>query len=321
MPRITVLAPVLAGLVLAAGTGAAAQDWKGTGRLEGRVTDAEGKPIANAAVKLDLSARSGGPAVKTDKNGKWAYLGLVAGEWKVDVSADGYAARQVKVSMPSEGARVPPVEVKLDKTAPKAPPPEVLQALSRAEDAYKAERYEVAIAEYEKLLALRPDLAATIHQQIGFANIRLRRYEPALTHLQKTLDADPGNVQIRAIAAQAALAGGMLARGLELLKGIDEASIKSPDLFFDIGVAFLNASHPEPAIVYFTKAITVDPRYADGYFRRALAYIQANRIAEARADLATVLTLTPDGPQADAARKTLDDLREPAPGPRPPDGR
>ena len=87
----------------------------------------------------------------------------------------------------------------------------------------------------------------------------------------------------------------MLDRGLELLKGIDEATIKSPDLFFNIGVNFLNANQPEQAITYFTKAITLDPAYADGYFRRALAYVQTNRVAEARADLGKLLELAPEG--------------------------
>jgi tetratricopeptide (TPR) repeat protein len=311
MPRISALAAalLLLAITLAPAPRISAQDWKGMGRLEGRVTDADGKAIENAAVKLDLPTRGGGPTLKTDKKGKWAYLGLVAGEWNLDVAAEGYATRQVKISLPNEGARVPAVEVKLDKAVSKGPPPEVLQALSKAEDAYKAERYEEAIAEYEKLLALRPDLATTIHQQIGFANIRLRRYEPALTHLQKVLDADPANVQIRAIAAQAALEGGMLDRGLELLKGIDEASIKSPDLFFNIGVNFLNANQPDQAIAYFTKAINVDPGYADGYFHRSLAYVQTNRIAEAKADLGKLLQLTPEGAKADAARKTLEQLK------------
>jgi len=311
MSRIAALPPalLLLALTLAAAPRGSAQDWKGMGRLEGRVTDADGKAIENAAVQLDLPARGGGPSVKTDKKGKWAYLGLVAGNWNIDVSAEGHATRQVKVSLPNEGARVPAIEVKLEKAAPKGPPPEVLLALSKAEDAYKAERYEEAIAEYERLLALRPDLAATLHQQIGFANIRLRRYEPAITHLQKVLDADPSNVQIRAIAAQAALEGGMLDRGLELLKGIDEASLKSPDVFFNIGVNFLNANQPDRAIAYFTKAIAVDPAYADGYFRRALAYIQTNRVAEAKADLLKLLELTPEGAQADAARKTLEQLK------------
>jgi tetratricopeptide (TPR) repeat protein len=296
-------------LALALAPGVSAQDWKGMGRLEGRVTGADGKAIEGASVKLDLPARGGGPALKTDKKGKWAYLGLVAGSWNIDVAADGYTARKVAVTLPNEGARVPAVEVTLEKAAPKGPPAEVLQALSKAEEAFKAERYEEAIAEYEKLLALRPDLATTIHQQIGFANIRLRRYEPALAHLQKVLDADPGNVQIRAIAAQAALEGGMLDRGLELLKGIDEATIKSPDLFFNIGVNFLNANQTEQAITYFTKAINLDPAYADGYFRRALAYVQINRVAEARADLVKLLELAPEGALADAARKALEQLK------------
>lgn len=311
MPRISPLAPalVLLAFTLASAPRVSAQDWKGVGRFEGRVTDADGKAIEGATVTLDLPARGGGPTVKTDKKGKWAYLGLVAGTWNIDVTADGYAARKVSAPLPNESARVPPIEVKLEKTAPKAPPAEVLQALSTAEEAYKAERYEEAIAEYEKLLALRPDLATTIHQQIGFANIRLRRYEPALTQLQMVLDADPANVQVRAIAAQAALEGGMLDRGLELLKGIDETTIKSPDLFFNIGVNFLNANQPEPAIAYFTKAIAVDPAYADGYFRRALAYVQTNRVAEAKADLRRLLELAPEGPQADAARKTLEQLK------------
>ena len=308
MPRTAPLALALP-LAVTLAPGVSAQDWKGMGRLEGRVTAADGKAIEGASVKLDLPARGGGPAVKTDKKGKWAYLGLVAGSWNIDVAAEGYAARKIAVTLPNEGARVPAIEVKLEKAAPKGPPAEVLQALSKAEEAFKAERYEEAIAEYEKLLALRPDLATTIHQQIGFANIRLRRYEPALAHLQKVLDADPANVQIRAIAAQAALEGGMLDRGLELLKGIDEATIKSPDLFFNIGVNFLNANQPEQAITYFTKAITLDPAYADGYFRRALAYVQTNRVAEARADLVKLLELAPEGALADAARKALEQLK------------
>jgi tetratricopeptide (TPR) repeat protein len=300
---------VLAALALAPLSPAVAQDWKGMGRLEGRVTDADGKAIEGALVKLDLPARGGGPEIKTDKKGKWAYLGLVAGAWNIDVTAAGYTSRKIAVTLPNEGARVPSIEAKLEKEAAKAPPPEVLQALSKAEEAYNAGRYEEAVSEYEKLLALRPDLATTIHQQIGFASIRLRRYEAALTHLQKVLDADPANVQIRGFMAQAAIEGGMLDRGLELLAGIDEASIKNPDLFFNIAVNLLNANQPDRAIAYFTKAIAVDPGYADGYFRRALAYIQTNRLAEARADLQKLLELTPEGAQADAARKTLEQLR------------
>ena len=54
----------------------AAQDWTGDGRLEGKVLDPDGKPVPEVVVKLNNSARGGGPTVKTNKKGQWAYLGL-----------------------------------------------------------------------------------------------------------------------------------------------------------------------------------------------------------------------------------------------------
>lgn len=298
-----------AAMLFAVVSPAAAQDWKGTGRLEGRILDPDGKPVEGATVKLDYPARGGGPTVKTDKKGRWAYLGIVAGPWNIDVEAPGFATRKGVVNLPSEGARVAPIEMRLEKARPAGPPPEVLQTLGKAEEAYKAGRHAEAIAEYQRLLALRPDLATTIHQQLGFAFIQMKDYPKALEHLRKVMEADPANAQIRAIAAQAALEGGMIDEGRKLLEGIDETTITNPDVFFNMGVNFLNANRPEDAIVYFGKAVAVDAAYADGYFRRALAYIQVNRVPEAKADLQKVIALTPEGAQADAARKALEQLK------------
>ena len=308
MPRISPVAPSVLVLAFAVAPGALAQDWTGMGRLEGRVVDASGKPVEDATVKLDHPARGGGPTVKTDKKGKWAYLGLVAGSWNLDVAAEGYATRQVKVNLPNEGARS-----RRSKSSSRRPRPRVRRPRScrHSPRPRRPTRPSVTRKQSPSTRSCSPCVPTSpppSTSSIGFANIRLRRYEPALAHLQKVLDADPANVQIRGIAAQAALEGGMLDRGLELLKGIDETAIKSPDLFFNIGVNFLNANQPEQAIAYFTKAITVDPGYADGYFRRALAYVQINRIAEARADLGKLLELAPEGASADAARKTLEQL-------------
>src|SRR4029453_4900879 len=98
-------------VLLAAPLGA--QDWKGMGRLEGRVLDPDGKPVEGATVKLDLPERGGGPTITTDKKGKWAVGGIVAGKWNADVEAPGYVLKKVYVNLPAEGARVPPLEVPL----------------------------------------------------------------------------------------------------------------------------------------------------------------------------------------------------------------
>src|SRR5262245_35763010 len=137
----------MAAFVLALALPAAAQDWKGLGRLEGKVTDPGGAPLADARVKLELPSRGGGPAViKPDKKGHWAVGGIAAGNWNLDIEADGFTSKSLKVSLPAESARLPPVEVKLERAAPQGPPPEVMAALSKGDEAYKAGRYPEARA-------------------------------------------------------------------------------------------------------------------------------------------------------------------------------
>ena len=113
---------------------------------------------------------------------------------------------------------------------------------------------------------------------------------------------------MRAIAAQAALEGGMADKGRQLLAGLSEGVIQDPDVFFNIGVNFVNAGLTEDAVQYFTKAIGLDAAYVDGYTQRALAYLKLGRTAESRADFERVLSLAPDGPQAPLARKALEQL-------------
>jgi tetratricopeptide (TPR) repeat protein len=279
------------------------------GRLEGKVFDAQGAPIVGASVKLEREGYGDGTTVKTDKRGRWAIAGIAAATWNADIEAAGYALKRISIPLPSESTRLPPVEVRLEKAAAAGPPPELAQALEKAEAAFKERRFAEARAEFEKLLALRPDLAVTIHQRIGFTYIGEKEYAKGLDHLQKVLDAEPDNALVRGIMAQAALEAGMLDRGMELLQGIDDSVIKNPDLFYNIGVNLVNANKPEDAIVYFTKAVTVDPAYADGYFRRGLAYMGAGKTAEAKADFNKLLELRAEGPEADLARKALEQIK------------
>jgi tetratricopeptide (TPR) repeat protein len=300
--------PLLAAAAVLAAAPAFAQDWKGMGRVEGKVTDKDGKPVVGATVKLDLPSRGGGTTVKTDKKGRWAVGGIAAGNWNLDVEAAGYVAKKASFQLASESQRLGGIDMVLEASGPKGPPPEVLAALKNADDAYKGQRFEEAIAEYNKLLALRPDLAVTIHQQIGFSYIQLKKYPEALDHLQKVVDAEPADQRMKAIMAQAAVEGGLMDRALPLLSSLDAATT-SPDVFFNIGVGFVNANKPEEAITYFTKAIAKDPAYADGYFRRGLAALQLGRMAEAKTDLQKLLELQPTGAQADLAKKALESLK------------
>jgi tetratricopeptide (TPR) repeat protein len=293
-------------LTLAVVPYAPAQDWRGVGRIQGVLTDTDGKPIQGATVKAENPERGGGTTLTTDKKGRWVLGGIAEGTWNLDFEAEGYQTKKITVHLPSEDARIPSVNISLEKAGP---PPELQQAAEKAEAAYKAGHYDEARAEYEKLLALRPDLADTINQHIGFSYIQEKKYDKAVEYLEKVLAADPQNQQIRAIAAQAALEGKMMDKAKELLAGLDDSKITSPDVFFNMGVSFLNDSDVPEAIEYFSKTIKLDPTYVDAYYRRALGYLGQGKNAEAKADFQKVIELQPEGQMAEMSKKALSELK------------
>jgi len=303
------LTAFLAALGLAAATPLLAQDWKGLGRLSGEVTDTNGKPLEGVTVKLDLPERGGGTTITTDKKGRWAQLGVAAGSWNLDFSLDGYAPRAIKVRLPSESARLAPIRVQLEPAAPTGPDPELAKLAHAADAAYKEGRWADARAEYEKLLAARPDLAVTIHQQIGFSYVQEKQFDKAVEHLDQVLAAEPDNAQVRAIAAQAAIEGGQLDKARSLLASLDEAKIQNPDVFFNIGIDFFNAGQSKEAAEYLGKVIARDPAATDAYYRRALAHLGLGQAAEAKADFLKVVELQPEGEMATMAKKALESLK------------
>jgi tetratricopeptide (TPR) repeat protein len=302
--------PCIRAMLLLVGVALAApvhsQDWKGTGRMEGRVLDGGGVPLGGVTVKATLPERQGETTLKTDKKGRWILGGVTAGTWTMDFQLDGYVTRQISVKLPSESSRLAPLEVKLAKAAPSGPPPEVKAALDGAEAAFQQQRFPEARAEFETLLAMIPAQAPTIHQRIGLCYYGEKNYKDALSHLEQALAAQPENIPIRALAAQAALGAGRVDRGRELLAGIDESAIQDPDTFFNIGLDFLGAGRIEEAIGYFTKALARAPKDPEAHYQRGLAYLHIGKTEEARADFRRVLELAAPGEQADMAKKALD---------------
>jgi tetratricopeptide (TPR) repeat protein len=262
-------------------------------------------------VKLNLPERGGGTTVKTDKKGHWAVGAITSGAWELDFDAPGYAVKKINVNLPSEASRLPPIEVKLDKAVAAGPPPEVRAALEKGDAAFKEGRFGEARAEYEKLaaLGLGPEVGATLNRQIAYTYSREGNYAKAVEYLEKVIESDPTNTSLKLIAAQEALRGGMLDKGLAMLKGVDDSSIKEPEVFYNIAALLLNAQKSEEAVTYLTKAVTVDPTYVDGYFQRGLAYLGLQKYAEAKADFNKVIELAPTGPQADTAKKALAQIK------------
>jgi tetratricopeptide (TPR) repeat protein len=311
------LLPLFLAAVLVSAATLSGQDWRGKGRVDGHVKDAEGQPIADA--KVELTRDSGaGTSAKTDKKGYWAVMGLIGGKWNVDISAPGYETRKTVMGV-QEAGRTPPLEVQLQKSAaPAAAPSEVQQGKDvRAEVTAAVEqgnrligekKYGQARAEYEKALAILPDtaplwkgIAQTYHAEGNSA-----REEESL---RKVVQLEPGDTEAQILLADNLVNQGKVGEGKAILDSLAPGAVRDPAVYTNLAIVFMNKSKPEEARAYMSKAIDLDPALADSYYYRGLASIQAKKAAEAKADFAKYLELAPNGPQAKEVKEMLQALK------------
>jgi tetratricopeptide (TPR) repeat protein len=311
------LAAVSAGLLvlcLVFSSRAAAQQWAGRARIEGKVTNEKGEPIADAIVKLRYQKE--GPDVKTGKNGRWAYLGLVGGSWDVDVAAPGYEPFKTTVQL-SEINRLPPMDIKLKAEAPRvAPPPEVpksvapdvIPILQKGNELLEAKDYAGARAQYEKALEIVPDNPAIL-RGIARAQYGENKKDEAIATLKKVLEKEPGDTSTALLLADLQVEQGQLEDGKATLAKVPPDAIKDPGIYINLGVVMLNKKLPQDAWEQFDKAVRMKPDDAESYFYRGLAAYQAKRKAEAKADFTKYLELAPNGEQAKDAKDLLKSIK------------
>lgn len=173
-----------------------AQSWAGKGRLQGEITDAQGKPVKGAKVTLKSPKDPTlGPQVMiTDAKGKWSYLGLVGGTWTIAVEADGFVAAegpaQVSEFGPSPAVRVklnPITQEMLDAAKPKN---EVRDALEKGNALVVEKKWAEARAEYEKAFAdakLKAEFKPMVLRAIAQTYNGEQNYGKSIETLQQAL--------------------------------------------------------------------------------------------------------------------------------------
>jgi Flp pilus assembly protein TadD len=306
----------LTGLMLIASlfaVAASAQDWRGMGRMGGKVVDEDtGQPIAGVTVKAVLPASDNrGPSEsKSNNKGEWAVGGLASGGWAVDFIKDGYETRRLTVPV-SEGGGAKPMEIKLKKKA--APPPdpnvEIKAKLTEAAAKMNAQQYAEARAIYEELSAKHPQVKQ-------FRPLIARTYyaegnkEAAIEHLRKAAADDPGNVEVRMLLGTTLMETGAKDEARQILSSVDESKITDPTVYLNIGIGLINDKKHDEAVAWFDKAIARFPQHADGYYYRGISYISLGKTAEAKADLEKYVSMAPpDAPELATAKQILASMK------------
>lgn len=293
--------------VLLCSAGLAAQDWRGMGRLSGRVTDESGAAVEGAVVKGHRAESQGGPEVKTNKKGEWTLAGIANGQWDVDIEKPGFEPFRTTVSI-AEAAMNPPMNIKLKK-APVDPNTQIRGDLEKAAALMQQQKYADARAIYEDILKKYPD-AYQVEPYIARTYYAEHELDPAIEHLRNALAKDPDSAEIKILLAHLLDEKGNADESRQLIASVDESKIKDPATLLNVGIGLLNQKKPADALTWFDKTITRFPDRADAYYYRGITELQLEKSDAARADLEKFLEMSPNAPEAATAKGILDKIRQ-----------
>jgi len=292
---------VVLALILCASV-ASAQSWRGMGRVSGKVMDEEGKPIEGVTVKLNLP-NAGGTQIKTNKKGEWQIGGLSRGEWQIDFELPPYEPRRITVSV-AELSRVPLVEIKLKLDINEVIRTEVVKAadfIARNQYADARKVYEAVLVKYPSAYRIEPYLARTYYLE--------KNYDEAIRHMKIAIDKDPSDLENKLRLGNILMETGRMEEGRQLLATVDDSVVKDSGIFVNVGISLMNQNKADEALVYFEKGIKNFPAVGDSYYYRGLIRLQKGDTAGMKADFTKFLELSPNAPEAAAAKKALEQIK------------
>ena len=167
---------------------------RGNARLNGKVVDEQGQPIADVVIKAQLAGQTEILSGKSDKKGEWRVNGMADGQWQVELTKDGLEPMRVAVEVRNE--RATPLNVTMLKPAPKVDPNvEINGQVQKAAQLAQEGKFADARKIYEDLLVKYP----SIYQLEGFiARTYAAESQPAkaMELLKIAMDKEPNDIDL-----------------------------------------------------------------------------------------------------------------------------
>ena len=284
-----------------------------TGLVKGKVVDATGKPVADAAIAIEfMEGVSRKLSTKSDKRGEFVQLGLQSGTYRVTATADklgtGFADTRIRIGNTSE------VTITLSTVPPGTDPKvaELKKAFDEGVAASRANDYDTAIARFQAAIAAQP----TCHEcyfNIGYAYLQKKDEKQAEASWQKALEVKPDHAETL----------NSLATLFNNQKRFDEAAATSAkaaasapagnaDAIYNQGIILWNGGKIAEAKAKFEEATKADPSNADARFQLGMALLNEGKVPEAVASFEQYLKMAPTGQFAGQAKGMLAQLKPPA---------
>ena len=268
----------------------------------GKVTDVKGQAVEGAVVLIEQPSSGRKYETKTNKNGEYTQVGLIAGAYTVTVTKEGVGSAKGNINV--RGGRVPAnfvvgvAAVSAGEGMSKIFGEGV--ALSASGD------FDGAIAKFMEALKTNPQ-CADCYYNIGVANAGKKDYAQAEEAYRKSIEQKPSADAYNGLASvytaqrkvdEAAEAGKKAAE----LSAAAGGGAASPDATYNQGVILWNAGKIPEAKVLFEQVIAASPDHAEAHYQLGMALVNEGNLKGAGAEFETYLKLAPNGPNAAQAK-------------------
>jgi len=282
------------------------QSYKGEGRLRGTVTDTEGNPQEGVTVKLFSLKANSGFEIKSDEKGEWKANWIRSGLWHIDFMKIGYESKKISIRI-SELGKNPSLEIKLKKIEGVAMTEIIVEDLEKANQFYDEEKYEQAIAAYEKILMDYPE-AFIINKNIGNTYFALKDYEKAIEFYKKVMEKQEDNSNMLILIGNAYINKRDNEKALDWYSKVNAGDIEDVIALYNIGVLFFNSGRYEKAIAYLNRAVKIDEEFSDGYYQLGMSHLASGQSQEAVEFLKKFLEIDPESDKALTAKSIIETL-------------
>jgi Flp pilus assembly protein TadD len=315
--------------LVAAGIPAWGQSWAGRGRLQGTIKDESGKPIQGATITLrkgtgEVDPKADGPKqITTDKNGKWAILGLVNGPWGILIQKEGFQDSLGNVNVEEFQVGVPqPINITLKRPSQQ----QVQQAQAQQKDSPAAKakaalesgnallaqnKYAEARAAYEEGMRQLEDksLHPAIYRAIADSYYKEGKANEAISTLKKALEVAPDDPDTLQLLVNLLASTNREEEAKAYMAKLPQGTKFDPAIGLNLGIKAFNEGKMDNALKEFNEVIAANPGMADAYYYRAMVYLGKQQNAQAKADLNKLLELDPGSKFAKDAKDFLKELK------------
>jgi tetratricopeptide (TPR) repeat protein len=299
-------AVVVSAWALAFAAAASAQT-TGDARIAGKVVDEAKKPIPDVVVRAQLTGTAGQLQTKTNNRGDWTINNMAGGMWDLEFSKEGYAPAKTTVELKGD-QQISGAVVTLARPAPD--PNVILQEeWKRAVGLLQGGKPAEARKVYEDLLAKYPTVAQ-LHDGIARTYAMENQVDKAIEQSRLAVEKDPSTPHFKVLLGDLLLEKGEKAEGEKILDSVDLTKIEDPGSFVNLLIIKINDKKAEEAIALGEKLVAQFPKETSLFYYRGRAYLLANKLPEAKADLEKfVATALPDARELPDARKVLEQLK------------